>query len=123
MENWREKAKELGISLYHRKKDDVIREIENKAVKKSEDMKITIEPRKAFEICVAALRGYVIEQGMDGDKEIIWEKWFVNCKRKGIVFRGKAKNEYNSETREDTSEVSRATPCCSSSFAGSGEEN
>ena len=120
MEKWREKAKELNISLYHRKKDDVIREITEKTTVESEDMKITVEPRKAFEICVAALRGYVIEQGMDGDKEIIWEKWFVNCKRKGIVFRGKAKNEYNSETREDTPEVSRATSCCSSSCSGEG---
>ena len=91
MKDWRAKAKELNIKMYQRKKVDVIADIETALSQQDETIKVIVHPRKAMEICDAALREYVIEQGLDGDKEITRERWFVNCKRKGIVFKGKAK--------------------------------
>ena len=91
MKEWRTRAKELGIKMYQRKKADVIADIEALLNKQSETIKVIVPPRKATEICNKALQEYVIEQGLDGDKEITRERWFVNCKRKGIVFKGKAK--------------------------------
>lgn len=89
---WREEAKELGIAVYDkklkrpRKKLDVLRDIElKKAEVTNEAMRIIISPRDATEICKKALYEYVSAMGM---KDAYCEKWFLNCKRKGIVFKG-----------------------------------
>lgn len=92
---WREEAKELGIALYDhdwkrpRKKADVLADIEAKKVpEKPEPIKVLIEAKEADAICHKVLRDIAIERGLDGDKEITCERWGVNCKRKGIIFRG-----------------------------------
>ena len=91
---WREEAKELGVPLYDkelkrpRKKVDVLADIEAKK-KKPEDVagpaKIIISVQEANKMCSEALFRYVAEQGLEN---ITCEKWFINCKRKGIVFKG-----------------------------------
>lgn len=106
--NWRVEAKTLGIPMYRRKKVDVIADIEAKNAK-PEFIRVIVSPRQATEICNKAIKEYVIEQGLC--EPITCEKWFVNCKRKGIVYKGKP-NEYGTATEpgngEDTgsSEVS-----------------
>ena len=54
----------------------------------SELITVTIGMQEAIALCGKALRDYVISQGVDGDKDIVNEKWYLNCKRKGIVFKG-----------------------------------
>jgi len=81
---WREEAKRLNIPLWHRKKVDVLRDIEATKTK-CKDIKITVRPEEATEICRKALFEHVSGLGMEN---ITCEKWFVNCKRKGIVFKG-----------------------------------
>jgi hypothetical protein len=86
---WREEAKSLGIKMYQRTKVDVLKDIEAALGKEAEveckDIKITVDVRKATEICQRALFEHVSELGM---VNITCEKWFLNCKRKGIVFKG-----------------------------------
>lgn len=86
---WREEAKELGIPLYHRKKADVLAEIQEKKLGiavRNALVKMTISGQEATAICIAALKEYVRNHGLS--EPITHEKWFVNCKRKGIVFTG-----------------------------------
>ncbi len=49
------------------------------------DIKITVTVREATEICRKALFEHVSNLGM---KNVTCEKWYLNCKRKGIVFKG-----------------------------------
>ncbi len=51
----------------------------------SEDIKIVIRTEEAAKICRDALFEHVKNLGM---KNVTCEKWFLNCKRKGIVFKG-----------------------------------
>ena len=98
MDNWREEAKGLGIKLFQRTKVDVIRDIEA-AKGECRDIKIAIRPDEATEICRKALFEHVSNMGMEN---ITCEKWFVNCKRKGIVFKGqKKKNEQTCSQEEE----------------------
>ena len=84
---WREEAKKLGIKMWQRKKADILRDIE--ATKNvCTDIKITIRVEEATEICRKALFEHVSDRMVN----ITCEKWFLNCKRKGIVFKGQ-KNE------------------------------
>ena len=106
---WREEAKELGIAVYDkelkrpRKKVDVLADIEAKK-EKPEDItgptKIVVSVQEANKICSDALFKHVSEQGLEN---ITCEKWFINCKRKGIVFKG-IKNVRREE--EETEEIS-----------------
>lgn len=100
---WREEAKELGIKMWQRKKIDVLRDIELKKVELSEPqtMKITVDARKATEICKKALYEYVSAMGM---KDATCEKWYLNCKRKGIVFKG-MKDDTGTEGRTEDKET------------------
>ena len=84
--NWRIEAKALEISMYRRKKVDVIADIEAKKTK-PEFIRVIVSPKQATELCNKAIKEYVIEQGLC--EPITCEKWFVNCKRKGIVYKGK----------------------------------
>ena len=59
----------------------------------SDLVKIVIEPKEATEICNKALYAVVIERGLVAGT-ITNEQWFLNCKRKGIVFKGKQNDNY-----------------------------
>ena len=48
-------------------------------------MKVVIDRKEATRICSEALFKYVADQGY---KDISCEAWSLNCKRKGIVFKG-----------------------------------
>ena len=107
--NWREEAKEFHIALYDhtlqriREKEDVLRDIEvTKNVCK--DIKITVIAKEATEICRKALFEHVSKLGM---VNATCEQWFLNCKRKGIVFKGQ-KNDDNKldETETESGEGS-----------------
>ena len=64
--------------------------------------KVVISPREATRICSEALFKYVSEKGLT---DITCEGWFVNCKRKGIVFKGtKNVNDKLTKTEEDERE-------------------
>ena len=100
--NWREEAKELGVPLYDhelkriRKKADVLADFPNakefkRQREKPETIKVIITPREATEICNKALKAVAVERGLG--EPITCEKWFVNCKRKGIVFKGKQNDD------------------------------
>ncbi len=104
-EDWRREAKELGISLYHKKKVDVLLEIENR---KPKDIKVIIDPKEATVICNKALRAVAVERGLNSDENILIERWFVNCKRKGIVFRGKTKMKIDKDLQVAAKEKERA---------------
>ncbi len=90
---WREEAKELDVSVYDhtlnrpRKKEDVIADIEAKKNPPCLYIKVIISPREAHEICSKALYKTAVERGLKAGT-ITNEKWFMNCKRKGIVFKG-----------------------------------
>ncbi len=85
---WREEAKELGIKMYQRKKVDVLADIEAKKNPPRDVLaKIIIQPREATEICNKALYAVAVERGLVSGT-ITNEKFFINCKRKGIVFKG-----------------------------------
>ena len=104
---WREEAKKLGVPLYDhelkrvRKKLDVLADIEAKKEKPVEvtgPTKIIISIQDATKICSDALFKHVAELGLT---KISCEKWFLNCKRKGIVFKGiKNDRARTSETTE-----------------------
>ena len=83
---WREQAKELGIPLFQRKKVAVLADIE--AILHPPQKKVLIKGRIAKEICDKALRDYAIEQGIDGNEPIATERWSLNCRRRGIMFKG-----------------------------------
>jgi hypothetical protein len=89
--DWREEAKELEIPLYDhdrkcpRKKDDVLSDIEATKAPRPEPTKITVSVKDATKICSNALFRYIKEQGLGN---ATCERWFLNCKRKGIVFKG-----------------------------------
>tara|TARA_Y100000310_G_C20553166_1_gene749156 strand:- start:72 stop:428 length:357 start_codon:yes stop_codon:yes gene_type:complete len=107
---WREDAKGLSIALYDhdarcvRKKVDVLKDIE--ATKEEcKDIKIVVRPEDATEICRIALFEHVFALGM---KNITCEKWFINCKRKGIVFKGQ-KNDENKQRSTESGEGSGAS--------------
>ncbi len=114
---WREEAKELGVPLYDhalkrvRKKADVEKDTmaaRLKVVKpesECKDIKIVVRPEVATEICRRALFDYVSLLGMTN---VTCEKWFINCKRKGIVFKGQ-KNDDDKlvETEIDSGQESR----------------
>jgi len=88
--NWREEAKSLGIKLFQRSKEDVLRDIE--ATKNEcKDIKIDVRSDVATEICRKALFEYVASLGM---KNITCEQWFLNCKRKGITFKGQKNDDH-----------------------------
>lgn len=117
-DGWRREAKELGIKLWHRKKEDVIKEIEAKTIAKTEFIKITIDRHTAIRLCEEALKDYVIRKGLC--EPVSSEKWFLNCKRKGIVFKGKAENDCNQQRETESGEggpesdsVSQADGSCS----------
>lgn len=94
--NWRDEAKELGIKLFQRKKEDVLKDIEaTKNVCK--DLKIIIGVKEATEICRKALFEHISDRMVN----ITCEKWFLNCKRKGIVFKGQ-KNDDTELTKTQT---------------------
>ena len=109
---WREEAKELGVAVYDkalkrpRKKLDVMADIEAKKEKPVEvtgPTKIIISIQDATKICSDALFKHVAELGLT---KISSERWFLNCKRKGIVFKGiKNDRKGTSEGTEDESEV------------------
>ncbi len=108
---WRAEAKELNIPLYHRKKKDVLAEIadvlkdiETKKVldnfnlgKIYQKVKLVVSGKQATRICNVALREYVKQQGLV--EPITCEAWYINCKRKGIVFTG-AKHDSASENKQ-----------------------
>lgn len=123
---WREEAKELGISMLRRKKEDVLRDIEVaknvckdvevEDVEICKDIKIIVRPEEATEICRKALFEHVSGLGM---VNVTCEKWFVNCKRKGIVFKGqKNDNDKLVETEIERSEGSGASQHVSAGVAG-----
>lgn len=87
--DWRKKAKELNIPLWHRKKVDVLKDIAAKTetVTEPEFIKVIISPKEATAICNKALFDVAMERGLG--TLITCERWFVNCKRKGIVFKGR----------------------------------
>ena len=101
--DWREEAKELGVALYDkelkrpRKKDDILADIEARKTAQPEPVKITVDVKEVNKICSDALFKHVADQGLTN---ISCEKWFLNCKRKGIVFRGLK----NAERRNEESE-------------------
>ena len=92
MENWRERAKELDIPMYQRKKEDVIADIISVAVPEKVNLKIDVKTANA--ICRDALFKYAEEQGIENAvceqyvERFIWQGKFLNCKRKGIIFNG-----------------------------------
>ena len=92
MNNWREKAKELGIPMYQRKKEDVMADIV--AITVPEKVNFTIDVKTANNICRDALFKYVEDQGIENAvceqyvNRFIWQGKFLNCKRKGIIFNG-----------------------------------
>ena len=100
MTDWREKAKELGIPVYDKElkrprlKVAVLADIEVMS-NVCKDIKITIRADEATEICRKALFDHVSKLGM---KNITCEKWFLNCKRKGIVFKGQKNEDRQTES-------------------------
>lgn len=117
---WREEAKELGISMLRRKKEDVLRDIEAaKNVCKDvecKDIKIIVRCEEVTEICRKALFEHVSNLGM---VNVTCEKWFVNCKRKGIVFKGqKNDNDKLVETEVERGEGSGESENVSAGVTG-----
>ena len=113
---WRDEAKVSGVALYDytlgctRKKVDVLAEIEAKRQPQEEAVKITINVKEANRICKDALFNHITEQGFNN---VICERYvesacargkFLNCKRKGIIFKGKP----NGDTELIKTEVSRS---------------
>lgn len=69
------------------------------------DIKIIVRVEEATEICRKALFEHVSELGM---VNVTCEKWFLNCKRKGIVFKGQKNDDDNlAETGTGGSQGSR----------------
>ena len=109
---WREEAKALGIKMWQRKKEDVLKDIEA-AKNVCKDFKVTIGVKEANQICKDALFAYAVEQGMIGaacegymDRSIK-RGTFLNCKRKGIIFRGQKNDDDKlNETSTEGSEGS-----------------
>jgi hypothetical protein len=115
---WREEAKELGVPLYDhklkriRKKIDVLRDIEMKKIDApSEPENVILEVREANKICRQALLNYVTEMGfkdvsIEGCIETSIRKGrFLNCKRRGIVFRGMKDGNETDNSRTDKTET------------------
>ena len=96
---WREQAQELGIAMWQRKKVDVLADIETKL--NPPIVKVIIDPKEATMICNKALYAVAVERGLKAGT-ISNEKWFVNCKRKGIVFKGKQDVENKQRNTEDS---------------------
>lgn len=88
MKNWREEAKKLDISLYHRTKIDVIQEIEGSQQAEQPTMKIVIPRKEVIAICCRALKDYAINRGMDPDKEIKVSRWYLQMNRNNMTFFG-----------------------------------
>ncbi len=91
MVDWRTQAKELGISLYHRTKADVLKDIEQKSNQPKK--KIEITRNEASEICRKAFKEYAIEQGLDPDNEILISRWYLDMNRSRMTFIGKEKDD------------------------------
>ena len=77
----------------------------------SEDIKIVIRTDEAAKICRDALFEHVKNLGM---KNVTCEKWYLNCKRKGIVFKGQKDDDKKlNETGISRSEGSGKSECVS----------
>ncbi len=100
MDNWRQEAKRLNIPLYHRKKADVIAEIEA-VPSEGKEKKVSLDLVTATHLCRKALKDYAVEQGLDPDYEIMISRWYLRAKRKGIRFIGRQKNDSQSENKSE----------------------
>lgn len=89
MTNWRTEAKELGISLYHRTKEDVVKEIELRQKNVQPKMKIDISRNDAADICCKAFRAYAISKGCDPNEEILVSRWYLQMNRNRMTFIGR----------------------------------
>ena len=80
-------------------------------------VKVVINPKEATAICNKALYAEAIERGLVAGT-ITNEYWFVNCKRKGIVFKGKL----NDDTKLEEAKVSTDKGSGESKHVPKGEE-
>lgn len=87
---WREEAKQLGISLYHRKKVDVLAEIEAKKKESAGKTRVVITRQEAVNICCEALKAHAASKGLDPEKEIKVSRWYLQMNRNNMTFVGQA---------------------------------
>ncbi len=85
---WRDEAKELGISLYHKKKVDVLAEIEAKKNKPAGKTRVVITRQEAVNVCCAALKAHAASKGLDPEKEILISRWYLQMNRNNMTFVG-----------------------------------
>ena len=113
---WREEAKELNISLYHKKKVDVLSEIEAKKNKPAGKTKVVISRQEAVNVCCAALKAHAASKGLYPDKEILISRWYLQMNRNNMTFIGqeldmtKINKDESVVTPETTQPAETATP-------------
>jgi hypothetical protein len=120
---WREEAKQLGISLYDKElkrprlKANVEVDIASASVPKltvDEPESVVIEVREANAICRQALLDHVTEMGFSDVsierciESLIRKFKFLNCKRRGIAFKG-TKNDITAREEGTGKERSEGT--------------